>query len=106
MIWKIDNVSCVLKNILKFFPFVMWETSLNTITLSLGFPNPKGNYTLHVILPHESEITHNITPRRTINCVGNRNQVSFYYVIKRKIYIMVHQIIAMHIDANEVIFKH
>jgi len=84
----------------------MWETSLNTITLSLGFPNPKGNYMLHVILPHESELTHNITPTRAINCVDKRNQVSLCYVIKRKFYIMVHQIIAMHIDANEVTFKH
>jgi hypothetical protein len=61
---------------------------------------------LHVILPHESKITHNITPTRAINCVGKRNQVSLCYAIKKKIYIMVHQIMAMHIDANEVIFKH
>jgi hypothetical protein len=61
---------------------------------------------LHVILPHESEITHNITPTRAINCVGKSNQMSLFYAIKRKIYNMVHQIIAMHIDANEVILNH
>ncbi len=99
-------MSCVLENTLKFVPFVIWGTSLNTITLSLGFPNLKGNYMLHVILPHESKITHNITPTRAINCVGKRNQVFLCYAIKRKIYNMIHQIIAMHIDANEVILKH
>jgi PP-loop superfamily ATP-utilizing enzyme len=61
---------------------------------------------LHVILPHHNKITHNITPTRVINCVGKRNQVSLCYATKRKIYNMVHQIIAMHTDANEVIFKH
>jgi hypothetical protein len=84
----------------------MWRTSPSTILLSLGFPNPKENYVLYVILPHESEITHNITPTRAINCVGKINQVSLCYAIKRKIYNMVHQIIAMHNDANEMIFKH
>ncbi len=61
---------------------------------------------LHVILPHESKITHNITPTRTINYVGKRNQVSLCYATKRKNYNMVYQIIAMHINANEVILKH
>jgi PP-loop superfamily ATP-utilizing enzyme len=61
---------------------------------------------LHVILPHPSEITHKTTPTRAINCVSKRNQVSLCYATKRKIYNMVHQIIAMHIDANEVILKH
>jgi hypothetical protein len=61
---------------------------------------------LHVIFPHESEITHNITPTRTINSVGKRNQVSLCCATKRNIYNIVHQIIAMHIDANEVILKH
>ncbi len=61
---------------------------------------------LHVILPHDSEITHNVIPTRTNNCVSKRNQVSLCYATKRKNYNMVHQIIAMHIDANEVIFKH
>jgi hypothetical protein len=60
---------------------------------------------LHVILPHESEITHNITPIRVINCVGKRNQVSLRYATKRKNYNMVHQIIVMHIDANEMILN-
>jgi PP-loop superfamily ATP-utilizing enzyme len=60
---------------------------------------------LHVILPHESEITHNIIPTRAINCVGKSNQMSLCYAIKRKIYNMVHQIIAMHFDANEVILN-
>jgi len=60
---------------------------------------------LHVILSHESEITHNITPR-VINCVSKRNQVFLCYATKRKNCNMVHQIIAMHIDANEVILKH
>ncbi len=76
-------MSCVLENTLKFVPFVMWGTSLNTITLSLGFPDLKGNYMLHVILPYESKITHNITPTRAIDCVGKRNQVFLCYAIKR-----------------------
>jgi PP-loop superfamily ATP-utilizing enzyme len=61
---------------------------------------------LHVILRHASEITHNIAPTRAIYCVSKRNQVSLCYATKRKIYNVVHQIIAMHIDANEVILKH
>jgi hypothetical protein len=61
---------------------------------------------LHVILLHENEIMHNITPTRTINCVGKSNQMSLCYAIKRKIYNMVDQIIAMHIDVNEVILNH